>query len=137
MPNNYHTNNYSKQDKFQHYDHGTDDDVGLLELKEKIRRTSTKPKIPPPSTSRPMIIPALTKANPEKVIVIDVPLDITVILRSVDQKDAKMYHVTDLNLIEEILGGNSEQQLEPPSPPKKSKLYYNQIENIKTNIIVL
>jgi hypothetical protein len=116
MPNNYQPPSlYSKQKRIQH-PLDIDDDVGLLELKEKIRRTS-KPKVPPPSTSRPMIIPAFTKANPEKVIVIDVPLDITVILRSVDQKEAKMYHVTDLSLIEEILEGNAADK--PPATTKK------------------
>lgn len=112
-PSNYYHSSHihpKQREPLQHFyeDRGTDDEVGLSELREKIRRSSSNnlSKFSTSSDSRPMIIPASVKSNPEKIIVIDVPLDITVILRSVDEKEANVYRVTDLNLIEDILGGS-------------------------------
>lgn len=60
-----------------------------------------------------MIIPSVS-SSPEKVVVIDVPADTTVILRSVDADDsnskqiAAMYHITDMNIISQLFGQMTE-----------------------------
>ncbi|CAO3645468.1 unnamed protein product [Mucor hiemalis] len=130
-PSNYyhsslHTHPKHREPQRHCEDRGTDDEVGLYELRNKMRRSSSNnlSKYSTSSDSRPMIIPASIKSSPEKIIVIDVPLDVTVILRSVDQKKASVYRVTDLNLVEEILGGSkirnhNSSSIEPSSETKK------------------
>jgi hypothetical protein len=64
-----------------------------------------------------MIIPATIKTDPEKVVVIDVPLDTTIIIRTLDnQNKATMYHVTDMSIVDQSLGNPA---LPPPPPQAK------------------
>ena len=116
IPTSYHSPpSTRKEDSSTH-----DDQIGLFELKETIRRSTSKPKLPP---SRPMIIPASMKTSPEKIVIVDVPLDTTVILRSVQSsKETSLYHVTDLEMVEEILGHHSPEKVHKVAKPLKNKI---------------
>ncbi|KAL0142869.1 hypothetical protein V8B55DRAFT_1325942 [Mucor lusitanicus] len=99
----------------------TDDEIGLHDLKKKIYKQRPKLPLPPPppppeqqlpsvkTTGRPMIIPSVA-SSPEKVVVLDVPADTTVILRSIDADDpnskqtAAIHHITDMNIIHQLFG---------------------------------
>ncbi|KAK4513819.1 uncharacterized protein ATC70_005825 [Mucor velutinosus] len=70
----------------------TDDEVGLHDLKKKIYKQKPKPQLQQQqlpyvkTTGRPMIIFSMSP-SPEKVVVIDVSANTTVILRSLDADD--------------------------------------------------
>ncbi|CEP07534.1 hypothetical protein [Parasitella parasitica] len=85
-----------------------DDEVGLHDLKKKIHKQKYMEQLPHVKTSsRSMIIPSVS-SSPEKVVVVDVPADTTVILRSIAADDVKnsqmaaIYHITDMGIINQL-----------------------------------
>ncbi|KAI8643351.1 hypothetical protein BD408DRAFT_482134, partial [Parasitella parasitica] len=87
-----------------------DDEMGLHELKKRIHKQKhlKQEQLPHVKTSsRPMIIPSVS-SSPEKVVVVDVPADTTVILRNIAADDVKncqmaaIYHITDMDIINQL-----------------------------------
>ncbi|GAN09991.1 hypothetical protein MAM1_0310d09524 [Mucor ambiguus] len=132
----------------------TDDQVGLHDLKKKIYKQKPKPQqqqhLPSvKTTGRPMIIPSVS-SSPEKMVVIDVPADTTVILRSIDAGDpnskqiAAMYHITDMNVISQLFGHVQMTESKSmgdikvyadPGVKKMSKSHTIQLNSIRTSHI--
>ncbi|KAL9547537.1 hypothetical protein MBANPS3_006112 [Mucor bainieri] len=142
----------------------TDDEVGLHDLKKKIYKQKSKPhqqqqdpaaqeqqQLPfVKTTGRPMIIPSVS-SSPERVVVIDVPSNTTVILRSLDADDphskqtpAMMHHITDMNIINQLFGqvqmteskstGDIKVHADPAAGIKKmSKSHTMQLGSIRTS----
>ncbi|KAI8062770.1 uncharacterized protein B0P05DRAFT_574373 [Gilbertella persicaria] len=100
---------YTKENNKSNSNYGsTDDEIGLLDLKNR-KHKNTKQRLPNVKTSsRPTVIPSVSNSL-KKVVVIDVPSHTTVIIRNIADDDneppkkAVMHHITDMSLISSLL----------------------------------
>ncbi|KAI8976147.1 hypothetical protein BDB01DRAFT_899496 [Pilobolus umbonatus] len=127
--------------KKDHIYDSTDDEVALNEIKQKVRPTKQRPPLSQINHQipRPIVIPSI-KSHQGKIVVIDVPQDITVVIRSLseasDKKDAIMHHIKDDALAERLMTNFNMDltSVDAAALNKKKKANKGMLSPINTNV---